>query len=292
MSSSAAVAHYDIPLFDLAPGHVPGLSTSGVSKDLANLTREVVGQSIPRPRGALAGHNTGTPVEELLRVRLGDAFPGRIWRQHDVLNAVLSNSPEAVSATRRKRLFGRESTQDLLCSGRSLRKWSLASPFGESQSDTADFILFDGELCALEPGRYDLLDAKSVNLEHTSQPPNIISAAKLFRAMVHSVAEGAVACDIIYLAIGYQPTKSTLDCTDARAISLFKIDQLPYINWTAGSQIQFDPFEVDQEFRGSPLQWADRFVDYYNDKHALKISRDRDRLREDRQRVKMARSGE
>jgi hypothetical protein len=283
-------AIFDRPtLFSMAPSPT-GIATGVVPGDLQKAAEGVVGETILRPPGPLAGHNTGTPIETLLADRLTGVFGPRVRRHYEVLNAILDNRPDVTSGPKRKSLFGRPSTQSLLCSGRNMAKWRPGTPFVEAQGDTADFILFDNEYCALEPAHYMLIDAKSVNLGHEGQPPNIISAAKLFDAMVDSVDEGAVACDLVYLALGYIPRAGTLEVEQARVLSLFKVDQLPYINWTASNQIQFDPFKVDQDFSGSALDWANRFVEYYCDQRALKIAKDKKKLRDDRARVQEART--
>jgi hypothetical protein len=44
---------------------------------------------------------------------------------------------------------------------------------------------------------------------------------------------------------------------------MFKIAKPPYINWAAAQQIQFHPFEVDQDFDGSRESWARNFLHTY-----------------------------
>jgi hypothetical protein len=279
-------------LFTLETRAASGLGTGGVSGELLKLSQAIVGQSVVRPNGSLAGHNTGSPIEDLAYQAFTKAFGTRVHRQYEVLNAILSNRPDVKSARGRKSLFGRISVQDLLCSGRNLQKWSGTSLFVEAQGDTADFVLFhDGNL-SLMPGCYDLIDVKSVNVKGSSQPPNIISGTKLFNAMANSVVEGAVASDIVYLAIGYLPNEKKLDVVQSRAISLFKIKKMPYINWTAGSQIQFNPFEVDQDFTGTPLEWANQFMDHYLLERGSKIAKDTKQLSCDRARVRSLRTSQ
>jgi hypothetical protein len=211
----------------------------------------------------VAGHAGGNLIETMIRDACTSVFGHRVRRQHDVVNDLLVAHPEATSSKQRALLFGEESVQRVFAN-RDLKKWTAARPFTENQSDTADFVIFDDESCTFASGRYVLGDAKAVNLDKNGRAPNIISATKLYHVLVDAVRNGEVPFDILYVALGYKVTKrGVLVVKESRVISLFAIAEPLSINWKSAEQVQFHPLSVDQDFEGTPLDWANQFLDTY-----------------------------
>jgi len=233
----------------------------------------VAGKKLRVGAGGHAGHAGGSLVEEAVRVALSKKLGGRVRRQHEVINELLEANEDVTGKTAREALLGGSAARAAL-GGRDLSKWSAGTPFEESQSDTADAILFAGDEIDMSDNAYALLDVKSGDLAKAGQAPNVISANKLFRICLGAVEAGAMPFDIVYIGVGYRVSGNRLVLDKPRAISLFSINEDVYINWASANQLQFHPLEVDQDYKGTPLQWADRFIGSYvsaKEEHARKL---------------------
>lgn len=226
------------------------------------------GQFIARPKGDLEGHCGGTPIEALVTRSLAKSMPGRVFSPHEVINHVLAASPD-IAKSQRHTLLGPPSAQHLLASKDKAAKWGLSKQCVRLQSDTADFMVFRQQQIVLEAGEFVFGDTKSVNLDKQRlsvkkwQGPNVIAALKLFEMASLALGEGSLDFTILYAAVAYSEVGTRLLIEDTRAVDLFKVDAPLYINWASSRQIQFDLFEVDQSFKGTKLEWCERYVDYF-----------------------------
>ena len=241
-----------------------GAGNEDVLSDLAPVLAGVLGSKRNASTADHAGHAGGNIIEEIVRTEMSALYGERVQRQHTVLNSVLTAHLEAVTKADRVALFGNSAAQVMLCEKRDIANWTADEPFRSAQGDTADAILFAEAPAVLGDNRYALIDAKSVDLDKHGQAPNIISATKVFNMALAAVSTGCVPFDLVYLAAGYRVNADGILVVErARAVSLFKIESGLYINWAAANQIQFHPLDADQSFTGTPLQWADRFLDQY-----------------------------
>ncbi len=265
----------------------PEASVSAVSSpdeivsNLEGILTKLVGASVSRPRGTLAGHAAGLPFEESVQAILEVDHRDVVIRHHEALNAVLNSAPEARSAEERTKLLGTPATQELLKRGRAaMVGWSPDHLFAVKQNDTFESLIVP-EPIALNVGlgRFVGLDVKTTNLGTNGQPPNIISAGKLSEIAKMILEEGAEPqFDIVYVGVGWRVTPKTLDAETVRVISLFKIPpDLLYINWVAAQQIQFHPSLVAQDFDGSRLEWCLAFLRHFCESLRNRIGKDQQR---------------
>lgn len=218
----------------------------------------LVGSSVNRPAGTLAGHAAGLPFEALVHGKLMEVFGGRVFRHYEFLNDVLSSNTGEID---RFGIFGPPSLQSLLCRGKQQMKgWSVDRPFSEKQNDTAESILIESHPFDANQGDVILLDVKTYNAAQHGQPPNIISARKLSNALALALEEGRVGFDFVYVGISWEVVGEALQCNEVSVVSLFKIQPALYVNWAAAEQIQFHPHLTEQSFDGTREEWAVQFL--------------------------------
>lgn len=227
--------------------------------DIEKVAESLVGSKVEKPKGTLAGHAAGLPFERLVHEKITSQFPGKAYRQFEFLNRVFLGHPQT-SSTELQQLLGPPSLRVLLSRGAGATKdWSPQNQFVEKQNDTAETIIQPKELYT--PGdRLSFLDVKTHNVKQNGQPPNIMSAEKLARALHAALEEGEILFDFIYLGIDWVIDGGYLVAESSRVISMFKINRMPYINWTAAQQLQFHMNKVDQDFEGSSQEWARQYL--------------------------------
>lgn len=232
--------------------------THNLERSLSGL----VGQSVLRPTGTLAGHAAGLPFERLVDAILRREMPGRTYRHYELLNEIFKRNPTQTSLEQRYSLLGPPSLQYLLRRGKSAtERWSESEQFEEKQNDTAEIVLLPTRELAIEVDhvrRVCLIDVKTQDAEKKAQAPNIISAEKLANSCKLALeSEAFLPFDIIYVGVKWKASKSELRCSEVRVISLTKIDPADlYINWAAALQIQFHPFEIATTYKDDGLSWA------------------------------------
>jgi hypothetical protein len=240
---------------------------------VAKAARSVEGLSFPRPRGVLSGHAGGLDFEGPVDSAIARLLPGRSMRQFAALNHVLARSAAQAADPANFRVpadysFGPSDLHYLISRGKApTRAWRPDAQFIEQQQDTAETIIFSSTARNLNRGVTTLVDVKSQKLEEAkSRPPNIISQKK-----IADVAEIVLrnnltpSFDILYAAVGFratgEPGNGTLVCEKTRTISLLDVPtSYLKINWTAGHQIQFDPWEVPQDYAGTTVDWLRAFL--------------------------------
>lgn len=242
--------------------------TNSILSQLSEAAEELIGTTVPRPSGQLAGHAGGLPFENLLEAKLEEKFPNRAYRQFKALNEHLLSVGYNANDTATALRFGSESINFLVSRGKqALAQWSSTKQFEEKQNDTAESIVFSEKGKFFSSSWVSLIDVKSQRTDRKAQPPNIISAKKVKDlALKALIDDSPINFEILYAGIQYTPTVENgievLRCTNTRCIDLMKV--LPnskqlYINWAAAMQIQFHPAEVNQDFDGSKREW---FIGY------------------------------
>lgn len=248
---------------------------------IEEILEAMIDEALPRPKGTLAGHAGGLPFERLMHSALSDHFGERCYRHFESLNQILLNHPQATSAEDRRALFGPESMQQLVSRGKTaLTKWAPDSQFVEKQDDTAETIIFSNENCDFASGEVWLVDVKTQNDVGNSQPPNIISASKLATSLRSAIQEGEVRFNFVYIGVSFHATEKELICKEVNTTSLFQVSKPLYINWSAAQQIQFHPMNVDQDFNGTKMEWAYKFIETFCDSLQNRIGKDQQRLTE------------
>ena len=235
--------------------------------DVASLEAAVsslIGTSVQRPSGGLAGHSAALPFESHVEAVIKSHFPGRSYKHFELLNHIFSANPEAVTYEQRTELLGGSPLQALLARGKDpTNSWSKENLYKVKQNDTAELVIVPRPTTSLAGvAPVWLIDVKTKDLSISGQPPNIISARKIADASAKLLESGGASqYRISYAAIRWTEQGSTLRCEDAKVVWL---DRIPphtlYINWVAAQQIQFDPYEVSQEFDGEPIEWAAEFL--------------------------------
>ena len=221
--------------------------------------KNMSGNRLPRPKGSLSGHAAGLPFEGSVHDLLVEDSGLKAFRHFEFLNWRLGSS-DTKDAEQRINSLGPKSIQILLSRSKSrMKNWSKDSPFEEKQNDTAETVVLESD--SYRPGQnLGLVDVKTHNVSQKGQPPNIISAEKLAKSLDASLQEGKVLFDLVYVGVDWTLDGNWMKVDSVRTISLFKMDKLPYINWTAAQQIQFHVSNVDQEFQGTREEWAARFL--------------------------------
>ena len=224
----------------------------------------LIGSSVQRPAGGLAGHSAALPFETHVEDVIKSHFPGRSYKHFELLNHLYLANPSAVTYEQRAALLGGSPLRYLLARGRQPTiGWSKENLYQNKQNDTAELVIVPHptkSLAGVKP--VWLVDVKTKNSSISGQPPNIISAQKIAEASVKLLTSGGVSQHrISYAAIRWAEQGSVLRCEDAKLVWL---DRIPpedlYINWVAAQQIQFDPYEVSQDFAGEPADWAAAFL--------------------------------
>lgn len=223
---------------------------------------KLVGATVPKPVGTLAGHAAGLPFEALVHGEVSAIFPGRAFRHFEFLNQVLWDLNDS-DLNARLNAFGPKSMQSLLVRGKApMSVWKPEALFEEKQNDTAESVIVP--MMPFDPGNgVTLLDVKTHNNKKNGQPPNIMSAGKLAEALALSIEEGAVLFDVVYVGIGWEVFKETLVCTNLDVVSLFKMPPNPYINWASAEQLQFHVRGAEQTFEGTREDWAKAFLSHF-----------------------------
>lgn len=231
--------------------------------ELVLAVQRLVGSTVPKPSGTMAGHAAGLPFEELVHECLVSTFGGRARRHYQFLNDVLSRHEEE-SLDQRMAAFGPNSLQGLLCRGKSqMAKWDSQSVFEEKQNDTAESIICGDRIFQPNSSHLLFLDVKTFNTSKQGQPPNIISAGKLSEALASALEEGQVRFDFVYVGVSWAVEDQKLKSNEIAVVSLFRMDPKLYINWAAAEQIQFHPHLANQEFTGSREEWAKEFLEHF-----------------------------
>lgn len=255
------------------------------SVDLEFALSGLVGQTVPRPAGTLAGHAGGLPFERLVNQILRDRLPGQTFRHYELLNQIYEHNPRATSLDQRYSLLGPPSLQYLLRRGKAAtEKWSNDSLFEEKQNDTAEIIVLPSKRLAIEidKGRpVTLIDVKTQDVAKKAQAPNIISAEKIANVCKLAIeSEKFLPFEIMYVGIKWRATKDELVCTDVRVVSLTDIDPSDlYINWAAALQIQFHPFEVSCKYEGDGMKWAYDYIKNFCTQLERRISKEGEKLK-------------
>ena len=254
--------------------------------ELDHIAKSLIGTSVQRPAGTLAGHAAGLPFEKSVHEKLVETFPGRAHRHYELLNLLYSENPKKKTVQERYDLLGPTSLSYLLRRGKdSTENWTTATPFAEKQDDTAESIVLPTTSLSIDTsknGPLTLIDVKTKDADMKSRAPNIISAEKLLNACKMAITERTqLSFDIIYLGVRWTKTKVSLDCVDAKAVPLVMVDPTEmYINWSAGRQIQFHPHEVKMSFSGSTIEWAAAFLDHYSTNLRKRLDKELKKLKE------------
>lgn len=252
--------------------------------ELDHIAQSLVGTSVNRPSGTLAGHAAGLPFEKSVHEKLVAKFPGRAYRHYELLNHIYSTNLTKQSVAERYELLGPKSLSYLLQRGASsTAAWTTTAQFTEKQDDTAESVVLPSTFPSLDTtkhGPVTLIDVKTQDADVKSRAPNIISAEKLLNACKIAISEGGrLSFDIVYIGVRWRKTKTTLDCVEAEAIPLVQIDPTEmYINWSAGRQIQFHPHDVKTDFSGSTLEWAVAFLDHYSSNLRTRLNKELKKL--------------
>jgi hypothetical protein len=252
--------------------------------ELDHIAQSLVGTSVNRPSGTLAGHAAGLPFEKSVHEKLVAKFPGRAYRHYELLNHIYSTNLTKQSVAERYELLGPKSLSYLLQRGASsTAAWTTTAQFTEKQDDTAESVVLPSTSPSLDTtkhGPVTLIDVKTQDADVKSRAPNIISAEKLLNACKIAISEGGrLSFDIVYIGVRWRKTKTTLDCVEAEAIPLVRIDPNEmYINWSAGRQIQFHPHDVKTDFSGSTLEWAVAFLDHYSSNLRTRLNKELKKL--------------
>ena len=258
---------------------------SFLSRDLERALSSLVGQSVPRPAGTLAGHAAGLPFERLVDKILRQVMPGQIYRHFELLNEIYRRNPTQTSLDERYSLLGPPSLQYLLRRGKAAtEKWSTSEPFEEKQNDTAEIVVLPSKKLAIEVDHVRpicLVDVKTQDADKKAQAPNIISAEKVANTCrLALTAERFLPFEIVYVGVKWKASKSRLVCNEVRVVSLTEINPADlYINWAAGLQIQFHPFEVATTYRNDGLNWARDYLKNFCSQLEQRIKKEAEKLK-------------
>ena len=257
-----------------------------IVSEIEDAVSGLVGKSVLRSSGTLAGHAAGIPFEDLVHEHLAGYFKGRVFRQYEFLNKVLESNPTAVTSDQRSDLFGPRSLQFLLQRGvKSMKQWSKNKQFEVKQNDTAESVILPSKTLKVKPTarkRLVLVDVKTQSSEKKAQPPNIISGEKVANAcrICLEGKESFLPFDIIYVGIKWTANGKRLVCDEVSVKSLTRLppDEL-YINWAAARQIQFHPFSVDQSYTKSGIHWANEYIEVFCDQLEQRIGKEKKKLK-------------
>ena len=246
----------------------------------------LVGKSVLRSSGTLAGHAAGIPFEDLVHEQLVNCFEGRAFRHFEFLNMILEENPMAVTSNERSELFGPRSLQFLLQRGvKSMKQWSKNKQFEVKQNDTAESVILPTSTLKVIPTARKplvLVDVKTQSSKKRAQPPNIISGEKVANAcrICLEDKESFLPFDIIYVGIKWTANGKRLVCDEVSVKSLTRIPPSElYINWAAARQIQFHPLNVDQSFTKSGIHWANEYIEVFCDQLEQRISKEKKKLK-------------
>lgn len=225
-----------------------------------SLIQQLVGKSVPKPlSGTLSGHAAGEPFDKFVYEEIKKQFPQNTFRQFEYLNDLYTKNPTVIGHEARQALFNSPSVLFLLSRGKnSTDKWSIENPFEEKQNDTADILVVKDDF-------YEIIDVKTRNISKTAQPPNIISAFKLAQVCAKILDnEEYHSFTIHYVEVDWELQDNELVCVKAYYSNLFKAKPTElYINWAAAMQIQFNVFELNQDFEGDLQVWAKQYLKHF-----------------------------
>lgn len=256
-----------------------------IFSEIEHALRGLKGKSVRRNLGTLAGHAAGIPFEDLVHERLKDNLKGRVFRHFEFLNVILEKNLTAVTFDERSNLFGPRSLQFLLKRGvKPMEKWSKNRQFTVKQNDTAESVILPTKSLNVKPTSHKpviLVDVKTQGSGKKAQPPNIISAEKVANACRICLEEKELFLpfDIAYIGIKWSATRKRLVCDEVSVKSLIRIppNEL-YINWAAARQIQFHPFDADQSYKKSGIEWAKEFIKIFCDQLEGRIKKENKKL--------------
>jgi Restriction endonuclease HincII len=258
-----------------------------IFSEIEDAVSGLVGKSVLRSSGTLAGHAAGVPFEDLVHERLVECFEGRAFRHFEFLNLILEKNPMAVTSNKRSELFGPRSLQYLLQRGvKAMEEWSEDNKFRVKQNDTAESVILPSKTLVVKPTEQKpliLVDVKTQDAEKRAQPPNIISAEKVANAcrICLENKESFLPFNFVYVGIKWTASGDRLVCDEVSVKSLTRISprQL-YINWAAAQQIQFHPFDVDQTYKKSGIHWANEYIEVFCDQLEGRIVKENEKLLE------------
>ena len=230
--------------------------------DYANLTKQLIGETVERPNkasaGTLSGHAAGEPFEKKVFSDLKKLYPGKIFKQYEYLNDIFLRHPKVITVQERFALFSSPTVLFLLSRGeKATKSWNPDNIFEEKQNDTADIIFTDN-------GHYDFIDVKTRNVSKSAQAPNIISAYKVAQMCARMIDNDDY--DIFqlhYIEVDWieDQENGVLQCTKATHGELFKATPSTlYINWAAAMQIQFHVSDLDQAWHGTMNEWCIEYL--------------------------------
>lgn len=264
-----------------------------IFSEIEDAVKGLVGKSVARSSGTLAGHAAGVPFEDLVHEHLAKYFKGRAFRHFEFLNVILEENPMTVTSDERSDLFGPKSLQFLLQRGvKSMEEWSKDEKFEVKQNDTAESVILPTKTFEVKPTAQKplvLVDVKTQDSEKKAQPPNIISAEKVANAcrICFEEKELFLPFDFVYVGIKWTANSKRLVCDEVSVKSLIRIppEEL-YINWAAAQQIQFHPFDVDQSYRKSGIEWAREYIKVFCDQLERRIDKEKKKLSDFRKTLK------
>lgn len=234
--------------------------------DLTFLEKALTGNTVPRPRGALAGHAVGELFDKEVETMVAAKFPGRTFRSAALLNQLFTDHPGARTGQSRLALLGPPALRELLKRGVAvLEKWTPDAPLVEKQDDTADVVVLPTTAVDLNIPTVHLIDVKSSQVSKIAQPPNIISARKV-AAMAKTMLETGNfdSHDVTYVGVYWHEESDLLKVDLVATCELFKIPPpMLYINWSAALQIQFKVSAVPQSYGGSVRDWCGEFLEHF-----------------------------
>ncbi len=245
------------------------------------LLKSLIGSTVVKPEGStLAGHAAGLPFEDLVHETLVKGFGRKVQRHFEALNNIFLENQEQNNFEDRIKLLGPKSLQFLLKRGKkAMSEWSPSNLFEVKQDDTAESIIFPNSSTRIDENGVLLIDVKTQDIGKKAQAPNIMSADKLARASVYALAEKEIPFEILYVGVKWEKERSVLKCVDIKTISIMKIDPSDlYINWVAAQQIQFHPFEVNQDYQGNRKDWCRSYLKTFCESLESRISKEVERL--------------
>ncbi len=219
------------------------------------------GQHAPGVTAESRGHSAGQGWERAAGKIFERELGPRVRRQHDHLNRLLLGSPEARSARARRELIPGRALQRLMSrADKEMRAWSPRRQFAAHQQDTADFVAGWGP-------DVTLIDVKSTAAAGDTKGklgPNGISGRKLAVACRAALEAGEELPDIWYVGVRHAPGRRGAECVSADARLLGRVDpRALYINFAAGSQVQFFVHDLPQDYTGGPREWMTAYLAHY-----------------------------
>ena len=266
---------------------------TGYQRHLVEATVDnLVGSRVAAPAGDVAGHAAGTVYEDLVFNAVSGVRSDGVFRQHEILNRVFLERESVTDPVERERLLGPPGQSRLLRRGvSSMEEWSRDNQFSYKQNDTADCVLIPVTAPIETPSDLDrliMLDVKSHNSNRVSQAPNVISSKKLYEAGFDAVRDcrdnkrGELSFEMLYSFVSWEIDGRDMVCNKTETISLFRTDPGSLrINWAAGGQIQFHPWDVGQDWSGTSVEWMLSYLEHRNASRERNLNRTRDECRKD-----------